>query len=728
MTKPTADAPAVRYERGDDGVVVLVLDDPGRSANTMNARYAAAMEQVLERLDAERDGLTGIIVTSAKRTFFAGGDLDTMGSARSAEEVLESSRSVKGQLRRLETLGVPVVACLNGAALGGGLEIALACHHRIAADVRGCVVGLPEVTLGLLPGGGGVVRTVRMLGLVEAFTKVLTSGTRFPPRAALEVGLVDEVVDRVEDLLPAARAWLATSPPAVQDWDQPGYRVPGGTPTSGALAKVLPTLPALLRRQLRGAPVESPIAILAAAVEGLQVDVDTAFDIEGRYFVGLVRGQQSKSMTKAFFHDLQRVNGGGQRPEGVERTPVTRVGVLGAGMMGAGIAYAFAKAGVEVVLKDVTAEAAGKGLAHSQALCDRAVAKGRTTPDAATTLLARITPTADAADLAGCDVIVEAVPESTALKHAVLREAEQHALPDALLASNTSTLPITGLAEGVERPQDVIGLHFFSPVDRMPLVEIIRGARTSDRALARAFDVVRLLGKTPIVVNDSRGFFTSRVIGTFLDEGLTLLAEGMHPASLEQACLQAGYPAPVLQLLDELSLTLARTVREQTRQALVAAGQAAEPTVAARVVETMVVDHQRGGRSAGAGFYDYEDGRRTRLWPGLLEAFGGTPHAVPFEDAQERMLFVEALETVRCIDEGVITSDADANVGSILGIGYPAWTGGVVQYVEQYADGVAGFVRRADELADAYGERFRPPASLRRRATTSPSTPAQESA
>ncbi|MBC7373868.1 MAG: enoyl-CoA hydratase/isomerase family protein [Frankiales bacterium] len=714
---------AIRYDKGEDGVVVLVLDDPGKSANTMNPRYAAALDDVLARLEAERDTLTGVIVTSAKKTFFAGADLDSMGGPRTATEVFEGSRAAKRQLRRLETLGVPVVACLNGAALGGGLEIALACHHRIAAEVKGSVIGLPEVSLGLLPGAGGIVRTVRMLGLVEAFTKVLSTGQRFTPTGAKEVGLVDELVDSVEELVPAARAWLATSPSAVQPWDAEGYRVPGGTPTSGPLSTLVGIMPAGLRKQLKGAPMPAPAAILAAAVEGLQVDIETAFDIEGRYFVSLVTGQVSKNMTKAFFHDMQAVNGGKQRPAH-EPTRVTKVAVLGAGMMGAGIAYSFAKVGVDVVLKDVSLEAAHKGKAYSKTLCEKAVSRGRITQDKADALLARITPAAAPEDVAGCDAVVEAVFESQELKHQVFQEVQAHLTPDALLCSNTSTLPITGLAEGVQRPEDFIGLHFFSPVDKMPLVEIIRGERTSDAALARAFDVVRLLGKTPIVVNDSRGFFTSRVIGTFIQEGLRLLAEGMHPASIEQASAQAGYPAPVLQLLDELSMTLTRKVREQTR----AATGDATVTPADTVVDTMVVTHGRGGRAAGAGFYDYVDGKRTRLWPGLLEAFGGAPDRVPFVDAQERMLFAEALETARCFDEGVLTSDADANVGSILGIGFPAWTGGVAQYVEQYSGpagvGVAGFVARADELAGAYGERFRPPASLRARAAASTSNAA----
>jgi 3-hydroxyacyl-CoA dehydrogenase/enoyl-CoA hydratase/3-hydroxybutyryl-CoA epimerase len=715
MAHPVA---AVRYERGDDGIVTLVLDNPDKSANTMNQNFVASFEAALDRLESEREELRGVLVTSAKKTFFAGAELDDLSAEKDAERIYQGTMHLKRLLRRLETAGVPVVACINGAALGGGLELALACHRRIVADVPGCVVGLPEVSLGLLPGGGGVVRSVRLLGLLTAVGDVLSRGTRFRPHAARGKGLVDEVVDSVADLEPAARAWLATQPPAKQPWDEPGYRVPGGDIRSKELEQILPAMPGLVRKQLKGAPPPAPAAILAAAVEGLQVDFGTAEQIESRYFTELAMGQVSTNMTKAFFYDLQTVNGGAQRPEGIAPTRPTKVAVLGAGMMGAAIAYTLAKAGVDVVLKDVSPEQAAKGKAYSERLVDKAISRGRSTQDDGGALLARIHPTAAAADLAGCDAVIEAVFEKVALKHQVMAEAEAVVAENALLASNTSTLPITGLAEGVQRPADFIGLHFFSPVDKMPLVEIIRGEKTSDEALARAFDIVRLLGKTPIVVNDARGFFTSRVIGAFLNEGLTLLAEGLHPASVEQASTQAGYPAPVLQLMDELSLTLSRAVRLETNRALEAAGLPVPPAGPAdEVIDVMVTKHDRGGRAAGAGFYDYADGRRVGLWPGLFDLFGGQPEAVPFEEAKERLLFAETIEAMRCFDEGVITSDADANIGSILGIGFPAWTGGVVQYVEQYPGGPAAFVAKADEYADrGLGERFRPPAFLRERA------------
>lgn len=711
----------IRWERDGDGVVTLTLDDPQQSANTMNERWVASMTATVDRLAAEKDSIRGVVITSAKKTFFAGGDLNSLIAAGpgDAEAVYANSMRIKRVFRRLETLGRPVAAAINGAALGGGLEIALATHHRVALDARGTKLGFPEVTLGLLPGAGGVVRTVRMLGLQRALVELLTQGQQVRPAQALELGIVDEVASSPEELLARARAWVLANPDAAQPWDRPGYKVPGGTPASPSLAATLPAFTSMLRKQLKGAPMPAPHHILCAATEGLQVDVDTAMAIEGRYFADLVTGQVSKNMIKAFFFDLQSITKGGSRPEGYEKRTFRRVAVLGAGMMGAGIAYVCAKAGMDVVLRDVSQEAAEKGKAYSAGLLDKAVARGRSTAEQRDELLARITPTTEAADLAGCDLLIEAVFEDPALKRQVYAEVEQHLAPDALLCSNTSTLPITDLATGVTRPADFLGLHFFSPVDKMPLVEIIRGRETSDAALAAAIDVVQAIGKTPIVVNDSRGFFTSRVIGTFLNEAVAMVGEGVAPASVEQAGAQAGYPAPPLQLMDELTLTLPRKIRQANRRAVEEAGGTWVAHPAEAVVDRMVTEFERPGRSGSAGFYDYEGGRRTRLWPGLREAFGsgdGRGTVLPFQDMVDRMLFAEALETVTCFDEGVITSDADANIGSIMGIGFPPWTGGVVQFVEGYEGGVAGFVARARELADRYGDRFTPPESLVARA------------
>ncbi|WNI19076.1 3-hydroxyacyl-CoA dehydrogenase NAD-binding domain-containing protein [Actinacidiphila sp. ITFR-21] len=719
-----SESTTIRWERDADGVVTLVLDDPDQSANTMNAAFADSLDAVLDRLEAELDQVTGVIVTSAKKTFFAGGDLRDLirATPADAERVFTGSMRIKRLLRRLETLGRPVVAAINGAALGGGYEIALACHHRIALDTPGTRIGCPEVTLGLLPGGGGVVRTVRLLGIADALLKVLLQGRQYAPRPAREAGLIHEVAADRDAMLAAARAYIRARPGARQPWDADGYKIPGGTPKSPSFAANLPAFPANLSKQLAGAPYPAPRAILAAAVESAQVDIDTAFTVEARYFTELACGPVSKNMIQAFFFDMQAVNSGAGRPKDVPARQVAKVAVLGAGMMGAGIAYSCARAGIEVVLKDVTREAADRGKAYSAGLLDKALAKGRTTPEKRDALLARITPTADPADLAGCDAVIEAVFEDAALKHKVFQEIEGVLAPDALLCSNTSTLPITALAEGVQRQRDFIGLHFFSPVDKMPLVEIVRGERTGDEALARAFDLVRQIRKTPIVVNDSRGFFTSRVIGHFINEGVAMVGEGVPAASVEQAAAQAGYPAKVLSLLDELTLTLPRRIRREAREAVEAAGGHWAEHPAERVIDRMVDEFGRQGRAAGAGFYDYEDGRRTRLWPGLAEHFGvpaapgdrsGTPAVrIPFHDLQERMLFAESLDTVRLLEEGVLTSVADANIGSVLGIGFPAWTGGVLQYINGYQGGAAGFTARARELAAAYGERFEPPALL----------------
>ncbi|MFJ3905316.1 3-hydroxyacyl-CoA dehydrogenase NAD-binding domain-containing protein [Streptomyces sp. NPDC090025] len=710
-----SESTTIRWEQDETGVVTLVLDDPAQSANTMNQAFRASVTAIAERAVAERESIRGIIWTSAKKTFFAGGDLKDMIKAgpADAQAVFDTAIEIKDALRRIETLGKPVVAAINGAALGGGYEIALASHHRVALDAPGSKIGLPEVTLGLLPGGGGVARTVRLMGIADALLKVLLQGTQYTPKRALDNGLVHELAATPEEMLAKARAFIDAHPESQQPWDVPGYKIPGGTPANPRFAANLPAFPANLRKQLAGAPYPAPRNIMAAAVEGSQVDFATALTIESRYFTELVVGQTAKNMIQAFFFDLQAVNSGANRPQGIEPRPVRKVAVLGAGMMGAGIAYSCARAGIEVVLKDVTTEAAAKGKAYSEKLCAKAVAKGRTSQDKADALLALITPTGAVADLAGCDAVIEAVFEDTALKHKVFQEIESVVAPDALLCSNTSTLPITALAEGVRRQTDFIGLHFFSPVDKMPLVEIIKGERTGEQALARAFDLVRQINKTPIVVNDSRGFFTSRVIGHFINEGVAMIGEGAEPASVEQAAAQAGYPAKVLSLMDELTLTLPRKIRNETRKAVEDAGGTWTAHPGELVIDRMVDEFGRTGRSGGAGFYEYgEDGSRGRLWPGLREHFAKPGVDIPLRDMQERMLFAEALDTVRLVEEGVLTSVADANIGSILGIGFPAWTGGVLQYINGYEGGPAGFVARARELAATYGERFTPPALL----------------
>jgi 3-hydroxyacyl-CoA dehydrogenase/enoyl-CoA hydratase/3-hydroxybutyryl-CoA epimerase len=712
----------IRWERDADGIVVLTLDDPSQSANTINQAFQASLDVALDRIDAERDDITGIVVTSAKKIFLAGADLDELINElipRDPAEIMEFVTTLKAQLRRLETIGKPVVAAINGAALGGGLELALATHHRIAADVPGSQIGLPEVLLGVLPGAGGVVRSVRLLGIQPALMSVLLTGARMKPAKAKEIGLVDELVGSVDELVPAAKAWIKANPDRnCQPWDVKGYQIPGGSPSTPSFAQNLPAFPANLHKQVKTDHMPAPRAIMAAALEGAQVDFDNAQLIESRYFVSVLKSPVARNMIQAFFFDLQKVQGGASRPEGIEKRPIRKVGVLGAGMMGAGIAYVTAKAGIDVVVKDVTIEAAQKGKAYSENLEAKALAKGRTTEEKSKALLDRITATADAADFEGVDFVVEAVFEKTELKNKVFQEIEDVVETGAVLGSNTSSLPITGLATGVKRPEDFIGIHFFSPVEKMDPVEIIRGAKTSDETLARVIDYVLAIRKYPIVVNDGRGFFTTRVFSMWLLEAMTMLAEGVDPATIEQAGFQAGYPAAPLQVADELSFGTIRKIMDET----IAAAQndgvvlAESVTAASDVIDKLINKFDRNGKAAGVGFYDYADGKRTLLWPGLRDEFETSRELIkfiPFEDLEDRFMFIQAIETQKAYDDGVIDSDPDANIGSIFGIGFPAWTGGVRQFVKGYPGGRAAFLKRADELAARHGKRFEVPASLR---------------
>ncbi|MGN6609571.1 MAG: 3-hydroxyacyl-CoA dehydrogenase NAD-binding domain-containing protein [Jatrophihabitans sp.] len=711
----------IRWDQDADGIVTLTLDDPNQRANTMNDDFRASWSATVERLVNEKDSIAGVIITSGKDTFFAGGDLRQLIQVtdETAAEFAAGVEKMKAEMRAVEKLGKPVVSVLNGAALGGGLEIALITHRRIAVDNPKAQFGLPEVTLGLLPGAGGVVRITRLLGLADGLMKVLLQGNRYKPADAKELGLVDELVPTTEAGLEAARAWIKANPESQQRWDVKGYKIPGGTPTSPSLAAILPSFPANLRKQLKGANMPAPHHIMSAAVEGALLDLDSALKVEGRYFVDLARGQVAKNMIQAFWFDLNSINAGGSRPAGVEQRKATKVAVIGAGMMGAGIAYVSARNGMEVVLKDISLEAAEKGKGYSEKLVGKAVQRGKMTQEKADELLGRIKPTADYADLAGCDLVVEAVFEKMSLKHQVFQDLEKIVAPDALLGSNTSTLPITELAEGVERKSDFVGIHFFSPVDKMPLVELIRGEQTSDEAVARALDYVAQIKKTPIVVNDSRGFFTSRVIGTFVNEAISMLTEGIPAATIEQATTQAGYPVGALQLSDELNMELMVKIRNESKEAA-GASWVAHP--AEGVIDKMV-EAGRPGRLRGKGFFDYDEaGKRTGLWSGLAELFPVTvdPATIDLAELEERMLVIEAVETTRCVEEGVIVQTADANIGSIFGIGYPAWTGGVLQYINGYegrtGKGVAAFVARAEELAAKYGPRFEPNPLLRKKA------------
>jgi len=705
---------AIRYEKGQDQIVVLTLDLPGQSANTMNAVYREAMAATVTRLEAEKDHIAGVVITSAKKTFFAGGDLNELIAVdkAGAKAFYDGVRVLKAQLRRLEALGRPVVAAINGAALGGGWEISLACHYRIALDEPSVQLGLPEVTLGLLPGGGGVVRMVRLLGLEKALPYLL-EGKKVRPQQALQAGLIHALATDRDAMLAQARAWILANPEAIQPWDNKGYQIPGGTPSHPKVAQMLAIAPSILRSKTQGC-FPAPEKILCAAVEGAQVDVDTAHLIETRYFTELVTGQVAKNMIGTFWFQLNDINAGRSRPAGIAPYVTRKLGVLGAGMMGAGIAYVSACAGIDVVLKDINLAAAERGKAHAAALLDKKLGRGQVSAEQRESILARIFPTQDDSDLAGCDLIIEAVFEDRELKAKVSAAAQRVVGADAVIASNTSTLPITGLATAVPDPAKFIGLHFFSPVDKMALVEIIKGAHTSDETLARGFDFVLQIKKTPIVVNDSRGFFTSRVFGTFTNEGIAMLGEGVAAPLIETEARKAGMPVGPLAVSDEVSLSLMSHIRQQTAKDLQAEGQAVLAHPATAVIERLVNEFKRLGKAAGGGFYEYPSGGQKYLWPELRQRFERPEQRISAQDVRDRLLFIQAIETVRCVEEGVLMSTADANVGSIFGIGFAAWSGGALQFINQY--GLNDFIARARYLAEQYGERFTPPALLLQKA------------
>ena len=698
---------AIQYLKNDDGIIILTLDSPNQSANTMNADFRVALENIVSKLKSETS-ITGIIFRSAKKTFFAGGDLDELIQARleDATPFFEMIQKMKAEFRYIETLGVPVVAALNGTALGGGWEIALGCHARIALNDPKTKFGLPEVTLGLLPGGGGIVRMVRLLGLQNAFP-FLMEGKQFGVDKAKSLGLIQDTAETAEELMDKAIAWVKANPKSQQPFDVKGYKIPGGDPKTPAVAQMLAIAPAMLRDKTKGC-YPAPEAIMAAAVEGAQVNVDTALTIESRYFTYLATGQISKNMIGTFWHGMNAIKAGASRPKDVEKWQATKVGVLGAGMMGAGIAYSTAIKGVPVVLKDVSVENAEKGKAYSQKLLDKKVSQGRMTAEKRDQVLSLITATASAEDLKGCDLIIEAVFENQELKAKVTQEAEAFLVEGGVMASNTSTLPITGLANASKDQANFIGLHFFSPVDKMQLVEIIKGKNTSAETLAKAYDYVQQIGKIPIVVNDSRGFFTSRVFGTFVQEGLRLLHEGVHPARIEMAALKAGMPVGPLAIQDEVALTLSEHVANETRKALQAEGKDLPRSGADDVIQTMIHTFDRKGKAAGAGFYDYPEGGKKHLWEGLNHWKQDVD--ISEQEMIDRFLFVQSLDTLRCYEENVLESVIDANIGSIFGIGFAPWTGGAIQFLNQY--GLDQAVQRANELEAKYGERFKAPQRL----------------
>ncbi|MFZ6730887.1 3-hydroxyacyl-CoA dehydrogenase NAD-binding domain-containing protein [Undibacterium sp. Ji42W] len=698
----------INYSKDQHQIVILSMDMPGLSVNTMNAAFRAALASAVNRLEEEKEQLSGVVLTSGKESFFAGGDLRELVNIEDAKTCLEMVEKNKAVLRRLEKLGKPVVAAINGSALGGGLELALACHYRVALDHPKAKIGFPEVSLGLLPGAGGVVRTVRLLGLQEAMPYLVES-RQLAPAAAVKAGLVHALASSHDDMLQQARAWILAHPQAQQAWDDANYKLPGGIPNSAKLQSMIMVAPAMLRERTRG-NYPAPEAVLAAMVEGAQVDFDNALKIEGRYFTHLATSQVAKNMIGTLFFQMQEVSAGKSRPRDIPKSKISKLGVIGAGMMGAGIASVSAARGIVTVMKEQSLEKAVQGKANIANSLHKKIEQGRLSAEKAAGQLTLILPSATASDFEGCDLIIEAVFENRELKASVSSEAESMLAVDGVMASNTSTLPISGLAKAVKNPERFIGIHFFSPVDKMQLVEIIKGKQTSEATLARAYDYVLQIGKTPIVVNDSRGFFTSRVFASFVNEGLSMLGEGLPAALIENAALSVGMPVGPLAVQDEVSLSLSRHVTAQTRADLEAEGKSWQASASAAIINTMLDQHQRAGKAAGAGFYEYpSDGSKKYLWPELTNLFGKAGHSLPYADLQDRFLYIQAIETLRCLDEGVLESTRDANIGSIFGIGFPAWTGGAVQFVNHV--GTARFAERAAELQASYGERFTLPTS-----------------
>ena len=697
-----------------DGIATITFDEPNSAVNTMCEQWNADMTDLAAQVVKDKDAIRGIILASAKSTFFAGADLKgTMRLKPSdAKDVFTRIEQVKKNFRTIETLGKPVVTCLNGTALGGGWEVALMGHYRIAIDDKRIHLGMPEVTLGLLPGASGVTKMTRHLGLMGA-QPYLVEGKLFGPREALDLGLVHELIapspTARTELHAAALKWIAANPTAQHPWEAKDYKVPGGLPSNHKVAGMLPVVPAMMKQKTRGL-YPAPEAIMACMVEGLQVDVVTALRIESRYLARLITGTNAQSMINTFFFNMNAIKSGQSRTGTSPRYKPAKVGLLGAGMMGAGIAFSQASKGIATVLKDVTQEKADAGKAYSAKLTQAQVDKGRMGAQDRTELLNRIHATANPADLQGCDLIIEAVFENRALKARVTQEAEPMLATGGFFASNTSTLPISGLAKASARPEKFIGIHFFSPVDKMKLVEIIRGTQTDDETVARAFDYVQAIGKIPIVVNDSRGFFTSRVFGTFVMEGTAMLSEGIPAAAIENAGVQCGMPVGPLAVIDETSLSLSVHVMDQTRKDFEAEGKPYQATPGQLLIEKMVKELKRPGRAGGGGFYDFpskddaKQGAKKTLWPQLQPLFEKSSSNWNITDLKDRLLYRQAVETARCLSENVLTTVHDANIGSIFGIGFPAWTGGAMQFI--YGMGMDAFVRRADALAQKFGDGF----------------------
>ncbi|HIA12764.1 MAG TPA: 3-hydroxyacyl-CoA dehydrogenase [Flavobacteriales bacterium] len=686
-----------------NGIASLVMNNPKGSVNVINQPFIESLNANLDKALAD-DAVKGIILTSSKKDFMVGGDLNHLMAAKNAQEVVEIANQLDAALRKMETGGKPVVAAINGTALGGGYELCLACHYRILVNGKSVRVGLPEVTLGLLPGGGGTQRLPRLIGIQPALQPLL-EGKRLRPEQAHQLGMVDELTDTAEELLSQSIKWIEEGGEAVQPWDQKKFKIPGGGVKTPNSAMVFGATAGLLLKKTYG-NYPAPHCIMNCVFEGLQLPIERGLALESRYFAQCVTSPEAKNMIRTLFFSLNKANKGGARPKDIPVNDIQTVGVLGAGMMGAGIAFVSANAGINVILKDVSVEAAEKGKAYSADMLAKWVGQGRIAQDKSDEVLGRIEATDKADRLSECQLVIEAVFEDRTLKATVTKESEAVMAKGAVFASNTSTLPITGLAEASKAPENFIGLHFFSPVDKMPLVEIILGEKSSDYATAMCVDYIGKIKKTPIVVNDGRGFFTSRVFKTYLLEGIECLAEGVSPVLIDNAGKMAGMPVGPLAIADEVSIELMYKINIQTEQDL---GEKYKGQ-AMKVVNKFITELDRPGKKAGKGFYEYPKGKKKFLWPELAKLYPQAENQPDVEEVKQRLLYIQAIESARTFEENIVTSAQDADIGSILGIGFPPYTGGALSFIDW--KGVTSFVETCKELENKCGERFSPPKIL----------------
>jgi 3-hydroxyacyl-CoA dehydrogenase/enoyl-CoA hydratase/3-hydroxybutyryl-CoA epimerase len=692
----------IQYTVDSDGIATLMLDLPGKSMNVLCDELISDLSACIEKVAGD-ESVKGAVIASAKAAFVAGADLTELVTAYdrgvTTQQGYEWSQGLTGVFRRMETCGKPFAVAINGLALGGGLELCLACHYRVMADHPKAELGLPEVSIGLLPGAGGTQRLPRLIGIEKALPVIL-QGKKLKPQAALELGVVHEIAP-VDELVERARAWLLATPNPVAPWDVKGFKVPGGagamTPKNAQTFMVGTSLVAGMTQH----NYPAPIGALSSVYEGCIVPIDKGLDIESQYFGELVSGVVARNMMRSLFVNKGAADKLARRPAGIDKSGVTKLGILGAGMMGAGIAYVSAKAGMQVVLLDTELEGAERGKAYSEGLLDKAIQRGYSTQDKAGALLNLIHPTTDYADLEGCELVIEAVFENREIKAEVTAKTEAVVPESAIFASNTSTLPITSLAKASKRPASFIGLHFFSPVDKMPLVELIKGEKSSDEAIARGLDYIQQIRKTPIVVNDSPGFYTSRCFSTSTNEGMTMLSEGINPALIENAAKMAGLPVGPLAVMDEVTLDLGYKITMQNARDR---GESYTFDSGFPVIRKFVEELDRKGKRFGKGFYEYPKGEKKYLWPGLAELYPVQKEQPPVQEVIDRLLYRQALETARCFEEGVLDHPADADIGSIFGWGFPPWTGGTLSFIDTV--GIRHFVAECDRMAGAYGPRF----------------------